>query len=81
MEMNLQRVDTEKFRLLLQSELEKRRQKNPNYSLRAFAGQLNMHAACLSVLLKGKRPLTTKMIKRLVTNLPLSQEEVTTCIQ
>jgi hypothetical protein len=69
-------IDREKFRLLLQSEYEKRKSKNPSYSLRAFAAQLDIHASCLSVILRGKRPLTDKLINRFIDALELAPEEL-----
>lgn len=64
------------FRLYLQMELERRCQKNPKYSLRAFANSLGLHNASLSLILRGKRPLTHKMIKRLGEKVDLSPEEI-----
>lgn len=71
----IKNIDFEQFRIFLQSEFDKRRAKNSSYSLRAFASQLDVHAACLSVILKGKRPLTQKMIERFIKNLAISDKE------
>lgn len=74
-------IDTEKFRLYLQGLFDERKKKNPSYSLRSFARQLDVHAACLSVILRGKRPLTQKLINRFIQNLALSTKELESCLQ
>lgn len=45
--------------------LEKTR-KNPRYSLRAFAKNLNIDSSTLSALMNGKRPLTPQMAKKIL---------------
>ena len=47
-------------RLLLQSELTRRIQRNPRYSMRRFAQALGMSHTVLSLVLSGKRPLSKK---------------------
>jgi len=64
------------FRLLLQEELLKRCQKNPQYSLRSFAKSLGIAAPTLSKILNGKSPITDKMLMRIASSLCLSSEEV-----
>jgi Mn-dependent DtxR family transcriptional regulator len=76
----VKKIDAEKFRLLLQSEFENRRSRNPSYSLRAFAAHLDVHAACLSVILRGKRPLTEKLIERFIQNLALGFDDLQLCL-
>ena len=53
------------FRKYLQTELLQRCKKNPSYSLRAFAKQLSVDPSTLSKILKGKRPLGSKLIVQL----------------
>lgn len=53
------------FRLFLQQEFVSRCRKNPRYSLRAFAKSLSIEPSPLSAILRGKRPITEKMKKRL----------------
>lgn len=77
----IKQIDTEKFRLLLQSEFEKRRGRNSSYSLRSYAAHLDVHAACLSVILRGKRPLTDNLITRFIKNLGLGPDELQACLQ
>jgi uncharacterized protein (TIGR02147 family) len=63
------------FRLFLQNELIRRCEKNPHYSLRAFAKTLGVHHASLSGILAGKRPLTSKTVNKFCLALNLSPTE------
>lgn len=56
--------------------LEEKIQKNPSYSLRAFAKQLGVSAATLSGILSGKRKLTAEMMGKIGFALNLNPEEV-----
>ena len=56
---------TTDFRKYLQTELLQRCKKNPSYSLRAFAKSLDVDPSTLSKILKGKRPLGSKLIVQL----------------
>lgn len=49
-----------RFRLWLQKQFTDRCQKNPRYSLRAFAGLLGVDASTISQILSGKRSLSKK---------------------
>jgi len=60
---------------LLKQELQRRCEKNPNYSMRAFAKALGVSHTFLSMLLKGKRPFTAKMFERIIDVLNLSPKE------
>ncbi|WP_413288148.1 TIGR02147 family protein [Bdellovibrio sp. HCB337] len=64
------------FKTLLRQELEDRCKRNPSYSLRAFATQLEIDASTLSKILKGKRPLGPQMIKKLGARIGMSTKEV-----
>ena len=64
------------FRLLLQSELTRRCQANPSYSLRSFARFLELESSRLSKILRGDRPASVKLIPRLGQKLGLSQKEI-----
>jgi uncharacterized protein (TIGR02147 family) len=55
---------SEGFRTFLQNTLAERCQKNPQYSLRAFAKSLNVNHSHLSLILRGERRLTPKFIKK-----------------
>lgn len=64
------------FRLYLQNELLRRCEKNPSYSLRAFARTLGCDVGTLSKILKGQRGIGRITIERLGMRLGLSPEEV-----
>jgi len=64
------------FRNRLRQELLNRCKRNPTYSLRAFAANLNIDASTLSKILKGKRPLGKKLILHLGSRMGLSTEEI-----
>lgn len=64
------------FRALLQTELGRRCARNPRYSLRAFAKFLGLDHATLSQLLRGKRRLSTAMIRRLGVRLGIGAPEI-----
>lgn len=63
------------FRLFLQSELRKRCEKNPHYSLRSFAKFLGLESSRLSKILRGQRPISAKLIPELAARLGLSARE------
>ena len=65
------------FRIYLQQILVERCQKNPSYSLRAFAKNLKINHSMLSRILSSKRNLTKKMRIKLANSLNLSPEEIT----
>lgn len=58
-------VQVHGFVIYLQKEYERRRRKNENYSLRAFARNLGIGSSDLSKIMSGRRAVTTAMIKRL----------------
>jgi len=64
------------FRLYLQAELLKRCEKNPRYSLRAFARSLDIHHSSLSRILRGHRSLTKKKFLQIVNSLNLGPSEI-----
>ena len=64
------------FRLFLQGELVRRCQKNPKFSMRAFARLLAIENSALSKILCGKRALTSKMVLRLGGKLGLGPLEI-----
>lgn len=67
---------TRSFRSLLNAELGRRCAKNPKYSLRAFALDLEIDHASLSHILRGRRRLTATMIERLGRRLALSPVQI-----
>lgn len=52
-----------------------RKDKNPRYSLRAFARSLGVSSGQLSEILSGKRPLSHKLARRIAIALALTEEE------
>jgi uncharacterized protein (TIGR02147 family) len=59
----------------LKQELARRMEKNPSYSMRAFAKALDLNVGVLSSLLSGKRPLTAKTAKALCEKLGVTPNE------
>jgi transcriptional regulator with XRE-family HTH domain len=64
------------FRERLQAELAARCERNPGYSLRAFANYLGIDHATLSQLMRGKRSMTEATLRRLGERMGLAPEEV-----
>lgn len=54
------------LRRMIKAELERRRMRNPRYSLRAFARDLEFNSAHLSEVLNGKRAMSLEAALRLV---------------
>ncbi|WP_413291098.1 helix-turn-helix transcriptional regulator [Bdellovibrio sp. HCB337] len=52
-----------------------RKEKNPRYSLRAFARSLGVSSGQLSEILSGKRPLSHKLARRISIALALTEDE------
>jgi transcriptional regulator with XRE-family HTH domain len=57
------------------STFNERKEKNPRYSLRAFARSLGVSSGQLSEILSGKRPLSHKLARRIAIALALTEEE------
>jgi hypothetical protein len=64
------------LRVLLEAEFNRRRARNPRYSLRAFAAHLRTHHATLSQILQNRRRLTPRTIRRLGERLGLTGAEI-----
>ena len=64
------------LRALLGAELRRRRERNPRYSLRAFARTLGTHHSTLSQLLAHRRRLTPRAIRRLGGRLGLAPPQL-----
>lgn len=67
----------EYLRVLLQNELAKRCQRNPRYSLRAFAKSLDTSHTVLSLVLSGKRSISKKLREKIKEELGLAHPEET----
>ena len=63
------------YRDILKNKLEERCQKNPNYSLRAFARDLGLRPEMLSRVINGKRGLSEQTAKNVSTKLGFSPKE------
>lgn len=63
------------FLFFLIAEYDKRVERNPKYSVRSFAMQLKIGSSLLSRILKGKIPLTVKMLERFNEHLTIPQEK------
>ena len=62
-------------RLLIQRELVRRCERNPRYSLRAFAKAIGVSHPLLSLVLSGKRELSHKAAMKIVERLELTSKE------
>lgn len=58
------RVRTVNFQQMLQAEFGQRRQRNPRYSLRAFARHLGTDHSTLSQILRRRRRLSPRLVRR-----------------
>lgn len=64
------------FRELLREELKTRSQANPSYSLRAFAKQLAISPASLSMVMGGKCPVTLSFVEKIGAKLKIEEEDI-----
>lgn len=64
------------YRSILQTELERRKNLNPAYSLRAFARDLGLTAPQLSTVLKGTKGISSLAARKLASKLELSVDEM-----
>jgi transcriptional regulator with XRE-family HTH domain len=69
-------VTTTCFRLFLQTELARRRARNPRYSLRAFAKRLRVDHSTLSQWMRGRRTMSSAAIEALARRLDLPSRKV-----
>jgi transcriptional regulator with XRE-family HTH domain len=60
---------------VLNADLSKRKQKNPRYSLRAYARFLGLDPSTLSRILAGKQPPSITVVRKLLRKLGLSPLE------
>ncbi len=63
------------IRAFLLSEIQKRKSKNPNLSLRVLAKKIGVSHSTLCQVLSGKRPLTERTLKRVLTGLGIDSEQ------
>ncbi len=62
----------EALRICIQQEFAQRLQRNPRYSLRAFATSLELNAGHLSRILSSKRNISKKLSKKILSKIRLS---------
>lgn len=63
------------FQIFLEKALKRKKEKNPAYSLRAFAKQLGISPSSLSEILKGQRRVSIKIAERIINQLDLTSIE------
>jgi uncharacterized protein (TIGR02147 family) len=68
-------MESEYYRAALRNELAKRHERNPRYSVRAFAKALKVDPGVLSRVLSGNRVPSEKLARRLLTRLELGPKE------
>lgn len=71
----MENISSLPIRDFLKTELARRCQKNPNYSMRAFASHLELSPAFLSKLLRGERTFTAKTVGLIAEKLSLSPQQ------
>lgn len=67
---------SEKVRIILLEELVKAQTKNPQYSMRAYARKIGLSQSVVSEILSGKRPITIKGAKKILTGLDKDPTEI-----
>jgi transcriptional regulator with XRE-family HTH domain len=73
-------MDELRFRARLGAEYRARREKNPRYSLRAFAAFLGIDHSTLSQILRGSRRASVSQIRNLSEKLGMVAEEIAICL-
>ncbi len=68
-------VSTDKALVLLLKKFEESKEKNPRWSQRAFASKIGLSSGALSEILKGKRPLSSQLKKKISSRLQFSPIE------
>jgi uncharacterized protein (TIGR02147 family) len=74
-------TNTDLHRHYLNDELARRCERNPSYSLRAFAKALGIDAGTLSKILNGTQPLSFKMAEKILPKLELAPAQQTQFFQ
>ena len=64
-----------KLQYILRQKLAFAQSKNPNYFIRAFSKKLNISPSTLSLVMLGKRKISTKLTKKISENLMLEPQE------
>ena len=74
--MTFQDEPHSKLKTLVQREFNRRLDKNPSYSLRSFAKQLDLDPSSLSKFLRGQRKFTQQTALKVMGRLKLSDEQI-----
>ena len=61
--------------VLLRTEYMRRKERNPRYSVRAFARSMGMHASAMCRTLRGKADLSVRASFQIISRMDLSEEE------
>lgn len=69
-------IDREELKRVMTTRLEQMKEKNPNFSLRAFAKRLGVSPAEISQFLGDRRKISEQMAEKIVEALELSYDEV-----
>jgi plasmid maintenance system antidote protein VapI len=64
------------MRMRLRTEFRRRADRNPRYSIRAFARALDVHHTTLARILDGRRGLSRSMLQHLASRLSMSPDEI-----
>jgi uncharacterized protein (TIGR02147 family) len=75
-EVVVNKTSSQKLRALIRNELTRRFQKNPSYSLRAFAKSAGIDQSLLSKILKGERSLSLATALKLGQSVGLSMNQL-----
>lgn len=76
--LNLTDKEKTNFRLWLQRQFTERCKKNPKYSLRAFAKNLELDPSSLSQILSGKRPISKNTMQTICNKLSVTPKDLKT---
>lgn len=68
-------MQQEVYLQILQREFDKKKEKNPRYSLRIFARHLDIDHSTLSQIFSRKRGISEKLAQKIVDNLTLTHHE------
>lgn len=66
---------------VLKNEFQARKDQNPEYSLRSFALEIDLHSSSLSMILNGKRRLSGRLAQKVCSKLELSPVDKTLFIE
>lgn len=75
-QQTLSHSSQKRFRDYLQAEFLRRCRVNKNYSMRAFARDVDLDQSLLSKLLRGKRDFTPSSLQKIASNLSLTPKEI-----